>query len=86
MLGFKIKAEVSTNIGVIDVVIELEKRVFIIEFKFEKSASNAMQQIHEKKYYQKYKETGKEIVLVGANFEKRNVGEYMSQTLEDSHN
>ena len=79
MLGYKIKAEVSTNIGTIDVVIELKERIYIIEFKFEKTPEKAITQIHEKKYYEQYEESGKEIVLIGANFEKRNVGEYVSE-------
>ena len=82
MLGFKIDAEVSTNTGRIDVVIELEKRVYIIEFKLNGTANEAIEQIHNKKYYQKYELSGKEIYLIGSNFEDRNVGNYLCEKLK----
>ncbi len=53
----------------------IENKVYIIEFKVieETEKGQALQQIKEKKYYEKY--TGKEIYLIGIEFsrEKRNI-------------
>jgi hypothetical protein len=75
LLGFDILAEVSTNLGRIDAVIELDKIVYILEFKMNE-ADTAIQQIKEKKYYEKYEGKSKKIVLVGVAFDRnhRNIG------------
>ncbi len=53
----------------------IENKVYIIEFKVveDTDKGQALQQIKEKKYYEKY--TGKEIYLIGIEFskEKRNI-------------
>ena len=61
--------EIHTNLGKIDEVIETDKNVNIFEFKME-DAQAAMEQIHRKKYYEKYRIKGKEIVLVAVSFSK----------------
>ena len=40
-----------------------------MEFKKDKTPELAMQQIHEKKYYEKYVILGDQVVLVGINFD-----------------
>jgi hypothetical protein len=76
MLGFKIKAEVKTNLGRIDAVIE-SKSIYIFEFKMNGSKEEALKQIKDKKYYEKYKTKGKPIYIIGAEFKDRNIGEYL---------
>ncbi|MCQ2380352.1 MAG: ATP-binding protein [Victivallaceae bacterium] len=66
-LGFRILAEDYTNSGRADIVIETEQYIYIIEFKLNDD-DNALKQIHEKKYYEKYLCNGKRIILIGANF------------------
>ncbi len=70
-----------TNIGRSDVVLEFNERVYIFEAKLDKSAEEAIKQIKEKKYYEKYR--GKEIYLIGINIssEKRNIEEYIIEKL-----
>jgi hypothetical protein len=77
-----IGAEIHTNRGRIDEVIETDKNVYIFEFKME-DAQAAMDQIHQKKYYEKYQIKGKEIVLVGVSFskEERNIKEWIIEAL-----
>ncbi|MBM3887474.1 hypothetical protein FJ364_06095, partial [Candidatus Dependentiae bacterium] len=63
--------EQATNIGRIDAVLEFEQRIVIIEFKVNQSSRAALEQIKEKKYADSYVRSGKEIVLVGINFDSQ---------------
>ncbi len=73
--GLTTITEDATNKGKIDLTVMIENKVYIIEFKVikETEKGQALQQIKEKKYYEKY--TGKEIYLIGIEFskEKRNI-------------
>ena len=75
LLGYRIGAEVHTNLGRIDAVIELPDQILIFEFKLNQSAEVALKQIHDKQYYAPYVNMGKAIVLFGVEFstELRNV-------------
>jgi hypothetical protein len=76
LVGLKIEAEVKTNKGRIDAVI-IDKDVYIFEFKFNGDKDNALRQIKEKKYSEKYQGKGKKIYLFGVEFTDRNVGEWV---------
>lgn len=54
LMGLHIDAEVKTNDGRIDTVINLSDRIYLFEFKIDDSAATALKQINDKKYYQKY--------------------------------
>ena len=75
--GLNTKAEDTTNIGKIDLTVFYQDRAYIIEFKVvEKEAENkALSQIKEKRYYEKYVGSCREIYLIGIEFskEKRNI-------------
>ena len=75
LIGLKVEAEVKTNKGRIDAVI-IDKDVYIFEFKFNGDKENALRQINDKRYFEKYQGTGKEIYLFGVEFADRNVGEW----------
>ncbi|MCA9507658.1 MAG: PD-(D/E)XK nuclease domain-containing protein, partial [Myxococcales bacterium] len=49
------------------------------EFKLRGSAQEALNQIHEKKYYQRFLASGKKIVLVGVQFcmQERNITQWL---------
>ncbi len=68
LIGLRVQAEVKTNAGRIDVVIEVAERIYLFEFKRDKSAAEALQQIKDQAYYQKYQLRGKAITCIGANF------------------
>jgi len=72
-LGFDILCEDSTNKGRIDITIKMPNSIIIIEFKVD--GTSAIEQIKEKKYYEKY--MGKELPLfiMGIEFskEERNI-------------
>ena len=84
LIGLFIKAESSTNIGYIDAVAETDKYIYIFEFKFNKTADEALKQIHEKEYFHKYMNSGKEVILIGANFstEKRNIDSWKTERVK----
>jgi hypothetical protein len=50
----------------------------VIELKCNQSAEKAMAQIHQMKYYEKYFQTGREIYIMGINFdsEKREIADW----------
>jgi Holliday junction resolvase-like predicted endonuclease len=60
LLGFKLRAEVATNLGKIDAVWEQDKQTTVIEIKYSKDKTldalikEALNQIKEKKYYEPY--------------------------------
>jgi hypothetical protein len=66
--GLHIVAEDVTNQGRIDLTLILEDKIYIIEFKV--GSDDALRQIKEKKYAQKYLNQNKEIYLLGINFSK----------------
>jgi len=68
LLGFTPNSQVLTSKGIIDMVIDTKKTLYVFELKFKDSAQKAMAQIEERKYYEKYKYLKKPIVLVGLSF------------------
>jgi hypothetical protein len=82
LIGLKVEAEVSTNIGRIDAVIELEDKVYIFEFKINNTPENALKQIKDNKYYEKYLKQNKDIICVGAKFalDDRNIMNWISDS------
>ena len=81
LLGISIKAESNTNNGRIDAVACNEDFVFVFEFKLNKTAEIALQQIKERDYYRGYMKSGKTIFLVGVNFDPE-AGQIASWTYE----
>ncbi|MBM3886534.1 AAA family ATPase [Candidatus Dependentiae bacterium] len=77
LLTRQVWVEQATNTGRIDAVIEFEQRIVIVELKVNQSGLAALEQIKEKKYADSYVRSGKEIVLVGINFDShmRNISD-----------
>jgi hypothetical protein len=76
-LGVGVFGEVKTNDGRIDMVVDLPDNIYIIEFKLDKPASEAMDQIKGKDYAGKYALSGKRLTLIAISFssEKRTIVE-----------
>lgn len=72
LLGFDVISEESTSDGRIDLTIRLANLIYIFEFKLGNS-KQAMSQIHNKKYYEKFIVERKEIILVGVGFNKKSI-------------
>ena len=81
LIGVRVEAESRTNNGRIDAVICDGDHVYIFEFKMNKTAEIAFDQIREKEYFRKYQHSGRKIVLVGANFDtvSRQISEWKSE-------
>jgi uncharacterized protein YihD (DUF1040 family) len=83
LVGLRLNAEVHTNRGRIDAVIEGKDNILIFELKVNKSAKEALEQIKTKGYADQYRPQQKAIYLIGLNFnsEERNVSEYVVEQL-----
>ena len=67
-LGFELIGEDVTNRGRIDLTIKINEFIYVIEFKV--GGEDALAQIKEKDYAQKYLSDAKTIYLVGINFDE----------------
>ncbi len=76
-LGFHIIGEDVTNKGRIDLTIKMDNTIYIIEFKVD-TKENALKQIKEKKYYEKYLNDNKNIYHIGIGFntDDKNISEF----------
>ena len=68
LLSLESQSEILTNNGRIDLALETKEYIYIFEFKLNKSAQIALEQIKDKKYYHRFLDKNKKIVLVGLNF------------------
>ena len=79
MLGFKIDAEIPTDKGRIDAVWTWEERVVITEIKYKTKGqatpllTEAMHQIHARRYYERYTGENKRIALLAIAFTGKEV-------------
>lgn len=58
-------AEIPTNDGRMDIVIETSGEIFIVEIKFNKPAAEGLQQIKDKDYAKKFRAKGLKLTAVG---------------------
>ncbi|MDR0575788.1 MAG: ATP-binding protein [Tannerella sp.] len=79
-MGFEAHGEVMTGSGRIDAVLEQSDTVIVSELKYHAKTKtgallrNAMKQIHDRRYYEKYLDKGKKIVLLALAFSGKEVG------------
>ena len=69
LLRLMVQAEVFTSSGRIDMMVAAGEWIYVIEFKLNKTADQAMKQIENKEYAMKYRKDGKKIMLLGVNFD-----------------
>ncbi|MFN8493175.1 MAG: AAA family ATPase [Caldilineaceae bacterium] len=74
LIGLRTQAEVITNRGRIDAVVEVATAIYLFEFKLNGSETEALAQIKTTEYYQRYQRQGKPLHLVGVNFSTRKRG------------
>jgi hypothetical protein len=67
-LGMYADSEVHSAQGRADAIVQTATHVYIFEFKFNKTAQEAIEQIHQRNYAGKYQASGKVITAVGVNF------------------
>ena len=61
--------EDRTSDGRIDLQVETSGYIYIFEFKIDSTSRAAMEQIRDKKYWLRDTLSGKEIYLIGVNFD-----------------
>lgn len=71
MTGATINAEVESTRGRADAVLETEKIVYVIEFKYGKSVKQSLRQIKAKGYVKPYMADGRQVVAIGVNYNPR---------------
>lgn len=90
LIGLRVSAEVKTNVGRIDAVIE-DRGIFLFEFKFSGTKEEALAQIKKNKYFEKYLSPPAEthsnpslrgLYLFGVEFKDRNVGEWVMEEMQ----
>lgn len=68
LLGQFVRTEVHSALGRSDVIVETDRYVYIMEFKRDGSAEDALAQIEEKGYSRPYTADSRRLVMIGANF------------------
>jgi hypothetical protein len=84
LLGIYVQSEVLTAEGRIDCIIHFTDKIYCIEIKLDKSASEALNQIREKGYFTPYDHEGKKLIAIGINFskEKKEVAEILWEVIK----
>lgn len=68
MLGFYIEVEHPTSDGRIDLLMKTKDYIYILEFKINKSAEEALQQIEDKQYAKPFESDIRQVYKIGVNF------------------
>ena len=71
LVGFYTKVEYHTNDGRIDLVLQTEKFIYIMEFKLNGTAEEALQQINNKRYALPFEAGGRKLFKIGINFSEK---------------
>ena len=75
LLGFYVQAEYHTSNGRIDMILKTDKYVYVMEFKFDGTADEALKQIEDKGYALPFACDSRQLFKIGVNFsrEARNI-------------
>ena len=81
LMGFHVKAEYHTSNGRIDLVLQTDKYIYVMEFKLDGTAEEALHQIHDKQYAQPFASDSREVFKIGVNFssETRNIERWITE-------
>jgi hypothetical protein len=79
LMGFYVQAEYRTINGRIDLLIGTKDYLYIIEFKFDGTAEQALNQINAKEYTLPFEQAGRRIIKIGANVspQTRNIEQWV---------
>ena len=82
LLGFYTKVEYHTSEGRIDLVLQTDKFIYIMEFKLNGTAEEALQQINDKHYALPFETDGRKLFKIGVNFsaETRNIEKWIVES------
>ena len=68
LLGFYVQVEYHTSQGRIDLVLQTPQYIYVMEFKLDGTAEEALQQIEEKQYALPFASDARKLYKVGVNF------------------
>lgn len=68
LLGFYTEVEYRTSCGRIDMVVKTPKYIYVMEFKLDGTAEEALRQINDKGYAEPFLSDGRQVVKLGVNF------------------
>ena len=71
LVGFYTEAEYHTSEGRIDLVLKTDKYIYVMEFKLEGTAEEALRQIEEKRYALPFESDSRKLFKIGVNFSNR---------------
>lgn len=71
MLGIDAQSEIAVSGGRIDMVVATSRYVYVMEFKLDGSAEEALNQIDEKGYALQWEACGREVFKIGINFSSK---------------
>ena len=71
LMGFYTRTEYKTASGRIDMVVKTQDYIYVMEFKMDRSAEEALAQIDTKDYLLPFKADGRKTVKIGANFDSK---------------
>ena len=79
LMGFFTHAEYHTSQGRIDMVVKTPQYIYVMEFKFEGSAEDAIAQIESRNYALPFMSDGRKVYKIGVNFseETRNIEKWI---------
>ena len=79
LVGFYVKAEYHTSAGRIDLLLQTDKFIYVMEFKLDGTAEEALLQINEKYYAQPFENDDRKLFKIGVNFsaEMRNIEKWI---------
>ena len=83
LLGFYTQVGYHTNDGRIDLVLKTDKFIYIMEFKLEGTAEEALQQINDKHYALPFETDERKLFKIGVNFSAttRNIEKWVVESL-----
>jgi hypothetical protein len=68
LMGFYVKAEYHTSEGRIDLVLQTDDFTYVMEFKLDGTAEEALAQINDKNYALPFATGNRKLVKIGVNF------------------
>ena len=81
LIGFIVEAEYKIVNGRIDMIVRTDNFLYLFEFKFDKSAEEALQQIDSKDYPLAFQQDERKLYKIGVNFssQTKNIDKYIIQ-------
>ena len=88
LMGYYTKAEYHTSSGRIDMVVTAQQYTYVFEFKFNKTAKEALEQIDRKDYPLPFSANGQKLFKIGINFSKEsnNIDDFVWETEDITSN